>query len=162
MMSLHCAINSNTVKYMYILSLCRLHQIKSAVMAVSVLAHLICPPYLLLPPTSSVLTSLTSLLTHCIGAATAAACSVAGLKSDRKTPTVGGGIASSAGGGEGGGKAETAATPAASIAELLSLISYCQTPAPANVVTARALAHDISTLTVRYTMYICTCTCTCV
>lgn len=119
-------------------------------MAVSVLAHLICPPYLLLPPTSPVLTSLTSLLTHCIGAATAATCAVAGLKSERKTPTGGGSAAAtpSGGGGEGGEKTESRA-PAASIAELLSLISYSQTPSPAAVVTARALAHDISTLTVR-------------
>lgn len=114
----------------------RLHQIKNAVVAVSVLVHLICPPYLLHPPTSSVLNSLSSLLTHCLSAATAAARVVAWLKSDYKPP---------GGATGGGGKHESACV---SVVELLSLISYCQTPSPASVTTARTLAHDITTLTV--------------
>lgn len=147
-----CLLNSLSLSLFNLLSdfsSLRLHQLKSAVVSVSVLAHLICPPFLLHPPTSSVLTSLASLLTHCLNAATAAACSVAGLKSDLKTP--GGGPTGS------GGKSESTCA-ASSIVELLSLISYCQTPSPASVATAKTLAHDIATLTVTFAHIIC-CTC---
>lgn len=124
----------------------RLHQIKCAVVAVSILVHLISPPYTLHSPSSpSILTSLTSLLTRCLGAATSAACVVATLNKDRKTSVPP--AAGAAGGGE-EEKEVTEGQQTMSIPELLSVISYCRTPSPVSTVTARTLAHDIAVLTV--------------
>ena len=123
---------------------------KCAVVAVSILVHLVSPPFSLHPPTPPhILTSLNSLLTHCTCAATSAACAVAALKHDRKLPLTPGATPGASGGAVKETEGEKKSAPLSqSVPDLFSVISYCQTPSSISTVTARTLAHDVTILTV--------------
>ena len=115
--------------------------------AVSILIHLAAPPYILPSLNPRIFTSLVSLFTRCLNAATSAACAAAALNKDRKPSTTPGATPTISGGGEREGEAGEGQEPP-SIPELLGLISYCRGPSVVSTITARTLAHDIAVLTV--------------
>ena len=133
-----------------LLFVCRLHQVKCGVVAVSILTHLASPPFTLLDP--SVFPSLVSLLTRCLLAATSAACTTATLNKDWKPSTMQGAAPAISGavGEEREGEETEEGQRSISIPELLGLISYCRVPSGVSSVTTRTLAHDIAVLTVSY------------